>query len=293
MRDGAAGHPGDPHPAGDPVREPEQLPQDHLPVVGVAGEGLVGAHRLVGLAADRAVGVIAAGRCPRPARAAGCRGGRPTARWRVRTGVWATSPTVIRPSRCSIAWVFSPTPHSSPTSSGCRNAVTRPAAPPPRRRAWPGGWPAWPPTPTRPRPTEQVMPCSSWIVGAQVLGDLRRRARGGGSSRVTSRNASSSETTSTSGVTRRKFSMHRGRDLAEGLEVGRDHHGLRAQPPGPGHRHRRADAVRPGEVVGREHHPAAAAADDHRDVGQVGPVAGRHGGVERVHVDVQDRGSRS
>jgi hypothetical protein len=55
-------------------------------------------------------------------------------------------------------------------------------------------------------PTEQVMPCSSWMV------ERSRSAiwRGGPRRRVeprTSRNASSSETTSTTGVTSRKVSM--------------------------------------------------------------------------------------
>ena len=55
-------------------------------------------------------------------------------------------------------------------------------------------------------PTEQVMPCSSWIVARSCSAI----SRGGPSRRVeprTSRNASSSETTSTCGVTRRKFSI--------------------------------------------------------------------------------------
>ena len=55
-------------------------------------------------------------------------------------------------------------------------------------------------------PTEQVMPCSSWIVARSCSAICR----GEPSRRVeprTSRNASSSETTSTSGVTRRKFSI--------------------------------------------------------------------------------------
>ena len=55
-------------------------------------------------------------------------------------------------------------------------------------------------------PTEQLIPCSSWIVARSCSAICR----GGPSRRVeprTSRNASSSETTSTCGVTRRKFSI--------------------------------------------------------------------------------------
>ena len=43
-----------------------------------------------------------------------------------------------------------------------------------------------------------------------------------------------------------------------------DHGGLRAQPPGPGHRHRGVHAVGPRLVRRREHDAARAAADDHR-----------------------------
>jgi hypothetical protein len=55
-------------------------------------------------------------------------------------------------------------------------------------------------------PTEQVMPCSSWIVARRCSAI----STGVPSRRVeprTSRKASSSESTSTSGVTRRKFSI--------------------------------------------------------------------------------------
>ena len=55
-------------------------------------------------------------------------------------------------------------------------------------------------------PTEQVMPCSSWIVersrSAIRTGDPSRRVEP-----RTSRNASSSEIASTSGVTSRKVSI--------------------------------------------------------------------------------------
>lgn len=55
-------------------------------------------------------------------------------------------------------------------------------------------------------PTEQVMPCSSWMTARSCSAICR----GVPSRRMeprTSRNASSRESTSTSGVTRRKFSI--------------------------------------------------------------------------------------
>ena len=123
-------------------------------------------------------------------------------------------------------------------------------------------------------PTEQVMPCSSWIVArscsAISTGEPSRRVEP-----RTSRNASSSESTSTSGVIRRKFSITDAETVAKVSKSGETTTASRAQPAGPGHRHRRADAVLAGEVVGRQHHAAVAAADDDRDVLQVGPVADR------------------
>ena len=121
-------------------------------------------------------------------------------------------------------------------------------------------------------PTEQVMPCSSWIVArscsAISCGEPSRRV-----DPRTSRNASSSETTSTSGVTRRKFSITEADDTV--LKISKSGetttacgHSRRARVVGIAG----PDAVRAGEVVGRQHHPAVAAAHDHGDVAQLGPV---------------------
>ncbi len=116
------------------------------------------------------------------------------------------------------------------------------------------------------------MPCSSWIVArsrsAISTGEPSRRVEP-----RTSRNASSSESTSTSGVTRRKFSITEDDTVAKVSKSG-------ATTTASGHIRRArvigiagADAGRAGEVVGREHHPAVAAAHDDRDVGQLGAVA--------------------
>ena len=58
--DGAARHIGRPHPAAHPRREAQQLTHDHLAIVGVAGEGLVGAHRALGLVRTGARGQLGA-----------------------------------------------------------------------------------------------------------------------------------------------------------------------------------------------------------------------------------------
>jgi len=85
----------------------------------------------------------------------------PRARRRVVTGVCARSPTVISPSRLSSSAVFSPTPHSSPTSSGCRKEVTACGG----TTTTPSGLAArlaiLATVMLAATPTEQVMPCSS------------------------------------------------------------------------------------------------------------------------------------
>ena len=113
-----AGQPGRPHPARGLLGEPQQLPAYDLGVVDVAGERLLGADALVRLVRHHPARVPA----PATARAGATRRPSPSARTRVCTGVFAMSPTVRRPSRVSSFSVFSPTPHSAPTGSGCRKA---------------------------------------------------------------------------------------------------------------------------------------------------------------------------
>jgi hypothetical protein len=54
------------------------------------------------------------------------------------------------------------------------------------------------------------------------------------------------------------------------------------------------DAVTPRRVIRRRHHPALVgiAADDHRLVAKARTIPLFDGGVERIHVDVQDHLSR-
>ena len=63
-----------------------------------------------------------------------------------------------------------------------------------------------------------------------------------------------------------------------------------AEPVGGDGGHGTVDAELAGHVVGRRHHAAAfgRAAHDHRLADQFGPVPLLDGGVEGVHVDVQD-----
>ena len=84
------------------------------------GEGLLGADALVGLVRDDAALVAAPGQ--RVQVGAGGLARAPDAGWR--SGVFAMSPTVRSPSRSSSSSVFSPTPHSAATGSGCRKATT-------------------------------------------------------------------------------------------------------------------------------------------------------------------------
>ena len=72
-------------------------------------------------------------------------------------------------------------------------------------------------------------------------------------------------------------------------EPRRQDHGLRAQPPGLPHRHRRAGAEHPGLVAGAGHHGRAGRARRPAPAGRAsgGPGQLLDGGVERVHVEVQ------
>ena len=86
-------------------------------------------------------------------------------------------------------------------------------------------------------------------------------------------------------------------DLAEsvrvrtvGLEVGRDEHGVRAQPAGPDARHGRVEPAGPGQVGGGHDHAARRrAADHHRPAGERRILQHLDRGVEGIQVDVEDR----
>ena len=138
-------------------------------------------------------------RRPGPARAAGCRAGCA----RCRHGA--------QPEAVSASSVFSPTPHSAPTGSGCRKATTSSAGTTSR----PSGL-AMPEASLATNllaatPTEQVMPCSS----CDRARTARRSAAGcpaGGRAPETSRNASSRDSGSTSGVIVGEHRHHRPRD---------------------------------------------------------------------------------
>ena len=126
--------------------------------------------------------------------------------------------------------------------------------------------------------------------GAQLLGDL---AAASPSRRVDAADVEER-------LVEREHLDQRG-DPAEGLHHRGRHRARRSRSRGRprtacGHSRRARvigiagpDPVRPGVVVGRQHHPAVPAADDHRHVAQLGPVADRDRRVEGVHVDVQDR----
>ena len=130
----------------------------------------------------------------------------PSARTRAGSGRAAMSPTVFSPSPARCSAVRSPTPHSAPTGSGCRKASTPSAGTTSR----PSGLQRDDASLARnfvgATPTEQVIPCSS-AMRARIHSPIqpgrprRRRAPD------TSRNASSSDSGSTSGVTDRNTAM--------------------------------------------------------------------------------------
>ena len=110
------------------------------------------------------------------------------------------------PSRVSASSVFSPTPHSALTGSGCRNSTTRSTGTTMSPSGLARDEASFATNLVPATPTEQVTPCSSWIrarmCSAIVVGEPSRRTVP-----ATSRKASSSDSGSTSGVTERKTAM--------------------------------------------------------------------------------------
>ena len=117
----------------------------------------------------------------------------------------------------------------------------------------------------------------------------RRSRRGAGVRRrpPTSRNASSMEMPSTSGVVRSNTANTARLASAYAVHPGLDHHGVGAQQAGLAAAHGAAHAARPGLVAGGHDHPAA---DDDRTPAQAGVVALLDRREEGVEVGVQDRG---
>ena len=199
----------------------------------------------------------------------------------------ATSPTVVIPRSCSLAAVTAPTPQSRSTGNGCRNvelAVGRNDAA--ARRAWP--------TAARDLGQELGPGDADGDAEPDRFADARagaaRRSRSGVPDTrrrpPTSRNASSIDRPSTSGVVSLEHLEHRLARLAVGREARaaprlRRGHSRRAWRAA----HRGAHAVGLGLVAGRQHD---AAADDHRPAPQLRVVALLDRRVERVEVGVQD-----
>ena len=132
------------------------------------------------------------------------------------------------------------------------------------------------------------------VIGRPTRSRTSRRSRTAISAGVpairssprTSRNASSIDSPSTSGVVSSNTSIHRLARLGVGRHPRLDDDRLRAQPAGLRPAHRGAHAERLGLVARREHDPCA---DDHRPAAQPGIVALLDGRVEGVEVGVEDR----
>ena len=113
--------------------------------------------------------------------------------------------------------------------------------------------------------------------------------------RVTSRYASSSDMVSTRSVYSKNIRADLLGDLLVFPEIGRNEQAVRAAPPRFGAGHARMDAELARLVVGGGRHRTAVgpAADDQGFAAQFGAVAHFHGGVEHVHVDVNDLAQRT
>ena len=173
---------------------------------------------------------------------------RPAARPSIETSAasasWATSPTVLIPRSRSLPAVTGPTPQSRSTGSGWRKASS------------PSGG-------TTSRPSGLATPLATLarnfvlatptVIGRPTRSRTSRRRRTAISVGVpeirrsppTSRNASSIDSPSTSGVVSLEHREHRLAGLGVGRHPRRDHDRLRAQPAGLRSAHRGADAVAP------------------------------------------------
>ena len=139
-----------PHPPGDLGGEPQQLAQDHGRVVGVAAEGLVGPHALVGILGGPARGEgapvgapgemvqLGAGRDADAALEGGQRG--------VRDVADRAQPEPVQLVAGLLPHAVELTHVEGVQEAGHLRAEGRRAP----RRAWRAGWPAWRPRPSRP-----------------------------------------------------------------------------------------------------------------------------------------------
>lgn len=188
------------------------------------------------------------------------------------------------PWSCSLAVVLGPTPHKRCTGRGCRKSSSASG----ETTSSPSGFAT--PLATlarnfvRATPTVIASPTSDFTLtrsrAAMSAGDPASRPRP-----PTSRNASSIDIASTSGVVCRNTSNTA--LLAQvGPHSGRHDDRLRAQSTRPFAAHRGPHAPGLGLVARGQHH---AAADDHRPPAERGVVPLLDRGVERVEVGVQDR----
>ena len=106
---------------------------------------------------------------------------------------------------------------------------------------------------------------------------------------VRSKNASSIESGSTSGVSSPHQRAHLAPDTHIFRHVGLDHPGVWAQLPRLEHRHRGFYPKGAGDIAGRRHHAAMAAADDHRLLRQRRIVALLDRRIEGVAIHMRNR----
>ncbi len=201
----------------------------------------------------------------------------------------ATSATVSMPCACSFSAVFTPTPHSRRTGSGCRNASSRSGG----TSSSPSGLASW--LATLARNLVRAMPT---VMGSPTRSRTFARSCAPISTGVpdtrarpdTSRNASSTDSGSTIGAGVVEHLEHRVAGRRVRRHPRRHHDRVRTQRPGLAAAHRGAHPVGLGLVAGGEHH---ASADEHGTSAQRRIVTLLHRRVERIEVGVQDRGART
>ena len=206
----------------------------------------------------------------------------------------ARAPTVRTPSRCSAVSATGPIPHSARTGSGASTCCSSSGATTRSPSGFASSDAILASCLPEPAPTDAGSPVRVRTAARRAVANSSTSVdrRPGQCGRLEERLVQGH------GLDDRRRLGEHGHHLLRHRRVepaaGRQHDGVRTQPPRLPHRHRRPGPEHPGLVAGPGHDPAGPGpADEH------GPVAQRRTGelldgrVERVHVEVQHPPTRT
>src|SRR5208282_4916089 len=200
----------------------------------------------------------------------------------------ASWPIRVMPSPARRRCIAVPTPHSRDTGLSARNVE----APLRLSTAKPRGLSRSEASLARSllslNPIDTVMPSSASTRRASAARSWAGHAPRSFSVPESSRNASSIDNGSTSGVSR-SIAAHRASYLAIFCHVRPDHDRIRAGGQRLEHRHRRAHTIEARYVAAGEHHTAGTTADDDGAFAEVGPVTLLDRSVKSVAIDMSYR----